>query len=415
MQWSRPFEVVLLSADSQEDLRQVCLEFAESPPPDFRGTCAELTRRPHRRFRAAVVATSQVEAAESFRKLADGAEEAGISGEVERPKDLCLLCSDIGAEWFGSGQALRQLAGDSLDSVASSLMKAGLPDPRPILSRSREEAMGQVSCAESHSALFAFEAVLLSLLRPLLRPACVASFSMGEPVGAVACGALTVDQGASVMAAMTESIQSAEGVGGLLVVIGLTEQEMLAEATAGGLEVAAMFAERGGALVGGTEGLAAAEARLSGDARARFVKRPPVPAAPYHSRFLEPQKAKLHERLGGLGEAGQALPWYTSISGCRERASATDPDLWYRGMREPARSFGAVAAVLGDGLDLFLELNTRTLYARSAVDAGGTAFAMFEGLEDDPARQVLRTLCKLHCTGAVVDWSALHPADSAAA
>ena len=52
-------------------------------------------------------------------------------------------------------------------------------------------------------------------------PDAVASFSMGEPSGAVACGALSPTQGALVMSAMTDCVARAEGDGGMLAVIGL--------------------------------------------------------------------------------------------------------------------------------------------------------------------------------------------------
>ena len=54
-----------------------------------------------------------------------------------------------------------------------------------------------------------------------MTPDAVASFSMGEPSGAVACGALSPTQGALVMSAMTDCVARAEGDGGMLAVIGL--------------------------------------------------------------------------------------------------------------------------------------------------------------------------------------------------
>lgn len=54
----------------------------------------------------------------------------------------------------------------------------------------------------------------------------------GEPSGAVACGALSVVDGAKVMAAMTSCVcaAAADGKGGMLAVIGLGAGDLHAQA-----------------------------------------------------------------------------------------------------------------------------------------------------------------------------------------
>jgi acyl transferase domain-containing protein len=136
----------------------------------------------------------------------------------------------------------------------------------------------------------ALHVALLAVWRRLgVRPDAVCSFSMGEPSGAVACGALSPRDGAAVMSAMTRCVSAAAaaGGGGMLAVIGLPAAELRCEAAMQpGVEVGAVFGAAGGALTGDRAGLAVAEARLRADARVKMVAWPLVTKVAMGSRVI---------------------------------------------------------------------------------------------------------------------------------
>ena len=141
--------------------------------------------------------------------------------------------------------------GSGLDAATATLVAKGWPDPIPLLhSRAdRWRSGAEATPAETHSALFSLHMALLSVWRQLgVVPDAVMSFSMGEPSGAVACGALSEAAGAAVMSAMTSCVMTAsEGMGGMLAVIGLTAEELAAQAAMqDGVEVGAVFGRAGG-------------------------------------------------------------------------------------------------------------------------------------------------------------------------
>ena len=245
---------------------------------------------------------------------------AGVAPTTPQP--LCFLMSDVGTDWWGSGSwlmpggstGLMFGADDSgLDAATATLVAKGWPDPIPLLHSpaDRWRSGAEATPAETHSALFSLHVALLSVWRQLgVVPDAVMSFSMGEPSGAVACGALSEAAGAAVMSAMTSCVMTAsEGMGGMLAVIGLTAEELAAQAAMqDGVEVGAVFGRAGGALTGSFEGVSAVEARLKRDERVKVVLRPPVIKAPYHSAAFEPMQQAFYEELADALELSREAP-----------------------------------------------------------------------------------------------------------
>lgn len=452
------------------------------------------------RHRVALVARDGLVAVRLLRQWAGG--EATAPHEEERWEGLgmvvggtapsgpavplCFLMSDVGTDWWGAGQWLlrkQDELGDGeeggssllwgakrsgLDAVAAEFLARGLPDPIALLRSPRDRwgAGATASAAESHSALFALHVALLSVWRELgVVPDAVTSFSMGEPSGAVACGALSETAGAAVMSAMTRCVAASEGAGGMLAVIGLPAEELAAQAALqDGVEVGAVFARAGGALTGSLQGIAAAEARLKADERVKVVLRPPVIKAPYHSAAFEPMQQTFCEELARVEpvprSSGDTVPWFTSIDGgltADAATSAGSAHFWFTGLRAPALSQRATEAALDAGYRLFLELNGSPFYcihpvgdemaergligpnpqpeplsgatrsadasvvsntAEHATEPGQTVedgevcglalCTIRHDVSEVPAEaQILGALCRLWVAGAAVDWSQL--------
>ena len=381
---------------------------------------------------------------------------------------LCFLMSDVGTDWWGAGAWLLQTKTDTdgltdkdrggliwgaecrgLDAASAALSADGWPEPLHLLRAPREgwQAGAAATPAESHSALFSMHVALLSAWQALgVLPDAVMSFSMGEPSGAVASGALSAAAGAAVMSAMTRCVSAAAGAGGMLAVIGLRPDDLAAQAVMQeGVEVGAVFARAGGALTGSFAGLAAVEARLKTDDRIKVLVRPPVIKAPYHSAAFEPMQQVFCDEVAAALQAAtdvsdsdsssspRVLPWFTSIDGGRTAdpaASARSPEFWYTGLRAPALSQRATEAALDAGFRIFIEMNGSPFYCvhpvgdemaergllgpspapdESGEEVCGLALCTIrqDVSQVSAEAQMLGALCRVWVAGARVDWGKL--------
>lgn len=89
------------------------------------------------------------------------------------PAPLCMLMSDVGTDWWGSGQWLMDDAGGllfgadgtGLAAAAATLIESGLPDPIALLRSDAAAWQGGAASSpqQTHAALFALHIALLSV------------------------------------------------------------------------------------------------------------------------------------------------------------------------------------------------------------------------------------------------------------
>jgi acyl transferase domain-containing protein len=392
---------------------------------------------------------------------------------------LCLLLADISTEWWGndwlvdnSDPWLSALLGDTLSSTAELLQANRLPDPRPLLSMSAttvETASinGTLPSKAQHSALFAFQIAALALLRSFGIKAnssyqAVASFSMGEPGGAVAAGELSLTQGAAVMAAMSEVLEKLESCGDntMMVVKGLSEAELdLICSTPPPtetehplrIEVGAYLQEGLGTLTGDRSSLSILQRRLTAkdsdywaNPKITKLKLSQQVTVAYHSSYLESHRDEFIRNLQPelIKNAQARAPvryWYNSVSGglggaptrwrgVTQRSDvynpANDAAFWYRALRERASTYRALRTMVEDGYRVFLEINTQCRFsdwAAKMVNVSdqqfpeeylyGTPAVLGQAIlnnksEDGGLRQILTAVADIWVRGCGLDWSA---------
>ncbi|MET0109897.1 MAG: hypothetical protein ABW084_13425 [Candidatus Thiodiazotropha sp.] len=382
--------------------------------------------------------------------------------------------ADISTEWWGNGWLVNEpepwlcgLLGDTLSRTAELLQSGNLPDPLPLLSMSPSAIQtasinGTLTTKAQHSALFAFQTATLALLHCLGVRAnssyqAVASFSMGEPGGALAAGELSLAQGAAVMAAMSEVVEQVErrGDNAMMVVKGLSETELdqicssppaVETSEPLQIEVGAYLKEGLGTLTGDRTSLSMLEKSLTSEG-AGFWANPKITLlklsqrsrVAYHSFYFEsyreafvrslqpvlntPVKEELrvpswyNSVSGGLG--GGSTHWRGEVQGSDICNPANDAAFWFRCLRERASTLRAMSKVVQDGYRVFLEVNTQCRFSQWAVDLacelerqhptppavlGRAIFDNESGR--DHMEQALAAVADIWVLGCEVDWSA---------
>ncbi|MEW7988199.1 MAG: hypothetical protein AB2805_07195 [Candidatus Thiodiazotropha sp.] len=395
------------------------------------------------------------------------------------PTPLCLLMADVSTRWWDNSWLvddsepwLCELLGDTLSQTAELLQSGNLPDPLPLLSMSASAIQaasvnGTLTTKAQHSALFAFQTVALALLHKLgvranLSYQAVASFSMGEPGGALAAGELSAAQGAAVMAAMSEVVEQVErrGDNAMMVVKGLSETELdqiclspppVETSIPLQVEVGAYLKEGLGALTGDRTSLSMLEKSLTSEdsgywanPKITLLKLSRQSRVAYHSFYFESHREafvrNLQPALNKNAEKKLRVPyWYNSVSGGLGGCSthwrgelqrsdshnpANDTAFWFRCLRERASTFHAMSKVVHDGYRIFLEVNTQCRFSQWAVDMvnelerqhpevcpdelsallGRTIFDTES--EHGHAEQILAAVADIWVLGCEVDWSA---------
>ncbi|MCX4690361.1 SDR family NAD(P)-dependent oxidoreductase [Kitasatospora purpeofusca] len=241
-----------------------------------------------------------------------------------------------------------------------------------------------------------------------ITPGAVVGHSQGEIAAAVVAGALSLEDGAKVVALRSRAIRALSGRGGMASVALPAEQ--VAEHLApwdGRLSVAAVNGPASTVVSGDTDALDAFLDRTTAlDIRSRRI---PVDYAS-HSAHVEDIRAELLARLDGLTPRPSAVPFYSTLTGgLLEDTTALDADYWYRNLRGTVRFEQATRALFADGYQVLLESSPHPVLTvgvlETAEDAGADATAVGTLRRDDGGpRRFIESLAELHLRGVRPDW-----------
>ncbi|MEV0804733.1 type I polyketide synthase, partial [Kribbella sp. NPDC050281] len=252
-------------------------------------------------------------------------------------------------------------------------------------------------------------AVMVSLARVWrslgVRPAAVIGHSQGEVAAAVVAGALSLEEGARIVAVRAGVIaELLSGRGGMLSVALPAGEVRARVAEIPGVGVAAVNGP-GLCVVSGDR--AALESVDWGRARTRWVD---VDYAS-HSGQVEAVEDILKERLGDVKFHAADVPWYSTVTGELVDPVGLDGGYWYTNLRAEVCFEAAVRSAAGDGLRRFVEVSAHPVLLPGIVETvddcvvTGTLKRDGGGLSD-----VLRAAAVLHTAGVSVDWAPVVPA-----
>ncbi|MFE7558113.1 type I polyketide synthase [Kitasatospora sp. NPDC057500] len=246
-----------------------------------------------------------------------------------------------------------------------------------------------------------------------IRPDAVVGHSQGEIAAAVVAGALSLEDGAKVVALRSRAIRALAGLGGM-VAVSLPEDRVRAEIApwAEKLSVAAVNGPAAVVVSGETGALAELLAHCTAQGvRARSV---PVDYAS-HSAQVERIRSEVLAALAGVRPLPARIPLFSTVTGDRLDTTAMDADYWYRNLRGTVRFEAVVRSLVEQGHEVFVEVSPHpvlTMALQDTAEATGAAEPpVVVGTlrrDDGGLRRALRSAAELWVAGAAVDWSAVY-------
>lgn len=367
-------------------------------------------RRDHHRVRAAVVASSAEQAADTLRALAEHRTHPALTGPTttpEKPGRLVWLFAGHGSQHPNmaatSYQALpvfRKAFDEARDALAVHLDQRPWMPGEPI-----------TDFATAQHAVWLVQVAQAATWRHWgYAPDAVIGHSLGEVAAAHACGALALADAARLVAARSALLAELEPFGGLLAT-GLTctqaEEAIALHRHTGTLVVAARNAPEATVISGPTRPLE--ELRETLHAQGVFARRV-AHDVPAHSPAVLPLLPRFAEALHGLTPRDGAAVFYSTADACPLDGSLLDAAYWTRQMRAPVRFADTLPLAVGTGNAAVVELGGRTVLAgpaRAALarpaasadpDRMVTVIAAGDGGRDDHAA-LLDQLAALHTNG----------------
>ncbi|MFC0598589.1 acyltransferase domain-containing protein, partial [Streptomyces palmae] len=257
-----------------------------------------------------------------------------------------------------------------------------------------------------------------------VRPAAVVGHSQGEIAAAVVAGALSLEDGARIVAVRSQALRALSGRGAMAsIAMGQSlVDDVIARLgeRAVGVGVAAVNGPSSTVVSGPPEAVAAVVAAAEADGvRARLIDVDYASHGPQVDEITE----ELIARLGRVvPQESTEVAFYSSVTGARVEASALDAGYWVENLRRPVRFEAAVEAVLADGYRVLIESSPHPVLSvgmqetSERLDVPAVTVPTLQRDQGGPV-QLARALGQAFAAGIDVDWKAWFtaPADTAPA
>jgi acyl transferase domain-containing protein/thioesterase domain-containing protein/acyl carrier protein len=415
--------LLALSAHSPEALRAAARNYRvrlAEPFADARAICgAAATRRSHFAHRLCLAGGTREELLERLGHfLAGEADPAIVCGEVSIATAPVFVFSGQGPQWWGMGRELLReepLFTKKIQQCDQLFRELGGWSLVEELSRDEEDSRLQQT-AFAQPAIFALQVALADLWRSWgVRPSAVVGHSVGEIAAAHVAGVLSLREAARVIFHRARCMNAAPG--GRMLAAGLDAKRAgeLAAEFPGEVAVAAFNSPNSVTFSGKAAPLEAIARTL--EAQGVFNRFLQVKYA-FHSHQMEPIKDELLLALGRVETSPAQLKIYSAVTGQPADGRDFTADYWWHNVRGPVHFGPAIAELIGQGHNCFLELNAHPALAVSISEtlahrlAAGKVF--FSLRRKEPEREtLLANLAALHVAGAPVDWKSFYPDASA--
>ncbi|MFG2638766.1 SDR family NAD(P)-dependent oxidoreductase, partial [Streptomyces sp. NPDC048362] len=325
---------------------------------------------------------------------ADGAGPVFVfPGQGSQWAGMAVELLDGSAEFFERMAACEAALAPYVDWSLTGLLRAGDP-------------LERVDVVQP--ALWAVMVALAAVWRAHgVEPAAVVGHSQGEIAAAVVAGALSLEDGARVVALRSRALRSLEGLGGMVSVSAETDRVAELLRPYGDLTcVAAVNGPQAVVVAGAPEALTEL---LDACERQRVrARRIPVAYAA-HSAQVAQVRTELAERLAGVEPRPCAVPLWSTVTGGPIDGELLDADYWYRNLREPVAFATATRGLLEAGHELFVEVSPHPVLIAAvdgtAQDAGRPAAAVGTLRRGDGGPwRLLGALAEAWTAGAPVAW-----------
>ncbi|HEY0448683.1 type I polyketide synthase, partial [Actinophytocola sp.] len=311
-----------------------------------------------------------------------------------------------GAQWAGMGARLlaeSPLFAERMAECAAALASCVDWSPLEVVRAGRELDRVDVVQPVSWAVMVSLAAVWESFG---VTADAVVGHSQGEIAAAVVSGALSLADGARVVALRSRAIGARlAGAGGMVsVALPAAEVEPLLGAE---VSIAAVNSPRSTVVSGDPAALDDLLARLAAEhVRARRIQ---VDYAS-HSAHVELLREDLAGSLAGIAPRAAAVPFYSTLTGEPIDTSTMDADYWFRNLREQVRFQTAISALLDTDHRAFLEISPHpvlNLAVQEIAEETGDPVVVTGTLRrgKDSLERVHTSLAEAYVRGVPVDWS----------
>ncbi|PRP98516.1 Phthiocerol/phenolphthiocerol synthesis polyketide synthase type I PpsA [Enhygromyxa salina] len=289
-----------------------------------------------------------------------------------------------GGQWLGMGRTL----------IASepSFRRALAACDRALAPHFEGSVLAELEADEARSrldrndviqpVLWAFQIALAELWRARgVEPDAVMGHSMGEIAAACVAGALTLEDGARIVARRSQIARArAAGRGEMAVVeLSIADAERAVADSGGAVVVGVHNGPRSCVLSGEPEALTAVLAKL--EARAVFCRRVKVDYAS-HSPLIEPLVEPVRAALVGIAPRSGRIPMLSTVRADWQPGASLGPEYWATNLRARVRFAEGVDRLLapagegpsaswGDAPRVFVEIGPHPVLTTAIADASG--------------------------------------------
>ncbi|WP_445160783.1 type I polyketide synthase [Mycobacterium sp. Dal123C01] len=362
--------------------------------------------------RAVVLAADRGAFDGALRALAQGNSAPGVvtgtaATTVGGAGEVVFVFPGQGGQWVGMAQGLVDVA-----SVFAESMTACAQALAPFVTWSLFEVLGDEDALTRvdvvQPVLWAVMVSLAALWRACgVSPAAVVGHSQGEIAAAVVAGALSLADGAKVVALRSQVLARLSGHGAM-VSVALAEaevRELLIALEMAGVAVAAVNGPFSVVVSGDRQELQALVDRW--DEQGVWCRWLPVNYAS-HSPQTESLRESLESAFASVRWQASAVPLYSTVTGERVDTAQLRPDYWFTNLRRMVRFQPAIEALLAGGHRRFVEVSPHPVLTAAIEDCAGDQPIMAVGSlrrDESDVDQFLSSVAAAFTSGAEVDWA----------
>jgi acyl transferase domain-containing protein len=358
---------------------------------------------PHR---AAVVAAGLPAFRDGLAALAAGASAPGVlRGVAGDTGPVVFVFPGQGAQWPGMAIELVESS-----PVFAERMRECAAALASFVDWSLFDVLGDRSALERvdvvQPVLFAVMVSLAELWRSYgVEPAAVVGHSQGEIAAACVAGALSLEDGARVVALRSKALRALSGLGGM-VSVALPVDEV-SPRLGDRLSVAAVNGPDAVVVAGDPEALDELVAWCQADGVR--AKRLPVDYAS-HSVQVERIEDELSTALSGIVPRQATVPFYSTVIAGVLDTTGLDGTYWYRNLRQTVRFAETVGALTGRGHSVFVEISPHPVLTMPIQDTAADVVTVGSLRRDDGGlARFLTSVAEAQVRGLALDWRAVFP------
>ncbi|MET7906295.1 beta-ketoacyl synthase N-terminal-like domain-containing protein, partial [Streptomyces sp. NPDC005355] len=259
--------------------------------------------------------------------------------------------------------------------------------------------------------LWAVMVSLAGLWRSLgVVPSAVVGHSQGEIAAACAAGALSLEDGARLVALRSRVFaEHLSGRGGMVSLTATADRAGELIKGRAGVWIAAVNGPESTVVAGDLDALA--EVRAEAEAAGLRPRKVGIEYAS-HTPHADRVRDQLLELAAPVTPRSGEVAMYSTVTAAPVDGQALDADYWYRNLREPIRFQDTVRALLDEGNTVFVEVSPHPVLLPAVQDTAQTAGreAVVTGTlrrDDGGTRRLLTSLAQLWVHGVEADWHAV--------